>query len=146
MFESCERKQQALRDLFSACLDADARYQKIIELGKEQPKLDPSYKIPENIVNGCQSVVYLHSELKDGSVIFEAESDALISAGLAALLVRVYSGESPEVILKCPPKFLEDLGITASLTPNRANGLYSVHLRMKQDALKLLLKNNHKNA
>ena len=143
MYDSCEKKQQALRDAFSTCADADARYQKIIELGRQQSKLAMHAKTPENIVKGCQSVVYLHSELKDETVLFEAESDALISAGLVALLVQVYSGETPEVILKCPPAFLEDLGITASLTPNRANGLYSMHLRMKQYALKLLMKGNY---
>ena len=71
---------------------------------------------------------------------FEAEADALISAGLAALLTQVYSGETPETILKCPPTYLDEIGISASLTPNRANGLYSIHLRMKQEALKLLMK------
>ena len=72
-------------------------------------------------------------------IIFEAESDALISAGLAALLTQVYSGETPEVILKCPPSYIEELGINSSLTPNRASGLYSMHLQMKQEALKLLV-------
>lgn len=84
--------------------------------------------------------MYLHSFLRDGKVFFEGESDALISSGLAAILIRTYNGESPETILKCPPDFLEDLGISASLTPNRANGLYSIHLRMKQDALKWLMR------
>ena len=70
---------------------------------------------------------------------FEAEADALISAGLAALLIRAYNGETPEVVLKCPPSFIEELGINASLTPSRSNGLYSLHLQMKQEALRLLM-------
>lgn len=139
MFESCLKKQSEIKALFSNCASEEDRYKKIIELGRALPRLPEKYKVPDNIVQGCQSSVYLHSTLKDGLIIFEAEADALISAGLAALLVRVYSGETPEVMLKCPPTYLEELGISASLTPSRSNGLYSIHLRMKQEALKLLL-------
>jgi cysteine desulfuration protein SufE len=139
MYESCREKQSQMVALFAQCETEDLKYQKIIEMGREQPPLEKAYKIPENIVRGCQSTMYLHSHLKDGQVYFEAESDALISSGLAAILLRVYSGETPETVLKCPPDYLEELGITASLTPNRANGLYSMHLRMKQDALRLLI-------
>lgn len=139
MFESCLSKQNQMKALFHQCPSEDAKYQKIIELGRQQPPLEARHKTSENIVKGCQSVMYLHSFLKDGATYFEAESEALISLGLAAILIQVYNGESPEVVLKCPPTYLEELGISASLTPNRANGLYSVHLKMKQDALKLLI-------
>lgn len=137
---TCLAKQEKIKDLFDSCQSQESKYEKIIEIGREHPALSAQYKIPENIVKGCQSTVYLRSYLESGVVIFEAESDALISAGLAALLVQVYSGESPETILKCPPAYLSELGITASLTPSRANGLHSIHLRMKQDALKWILK------
>lgn len=139
MYDTCLAKQKEIKSLFSSCENEEARYAKIIELGKKLPHLPEEYKTKENIVSGCQSRVYLRSYLKDGAVFFEAESDALISAGLAALLTLVYAGETPEVILKCPPSYLDDLGVSTSLTPNRANGLYSIHLRMKQDALKMLL-------
>lgn len=139
MFESCLEKQNKIKDLFSECPTEEAKYEKIIELGQKQVPLSPAYKIPENLVKGCQSQVYLHASWKDETIIFESEADALISAGLAALLTQVYSGETPETILKCPPNYLEELGISSSLTPNRANGLYSMHLRMKQDALKMLV-------
>ena len=139
MFESCLRKQEEIKALFAGCSSEDERYQKLIDLGKKQPKLDPKYKIPENIVSGCQSTVYLHAYLQDGVVIFEAESDALVSQGLAVLLIKVYSGEPPETILKCAPTYLEALGISSSLTPNRSNGLYSIHLKMKQMALRLFM-------
>ena len=139
MFESCIQKQNQIRSLFNNLPSEDLKYQKLIELGRELSSLLPTDKIPENIVKGCQSTMYLRSQLCNGVVIFEVESNALISAGLAAILIKVYSGETPETILKCPPDFLEDLGISASLTPNRANGLYSIHLRMKQDALKLYM-------
>lgn len=86
--------------------------------------------------------MYLRSFYDNGIIVFEAASDALISAGLAALLIQVYSNETPEAILKCPPTFLESTGLSASLTPSRANGLYSIHLRMKQDALKFFTQNS----
>lgn len=141
MFESCLIKQNQVKALFKECTTDEARYQKIIELGRQQPHLKKADKVPANLVSGCQSTVYMTSRLENTQVVFEAEADALISAGLARLLIEVYSGEAPEVILKCPPTYLEELGINQSLSPNRANGLYSIHLRMKQEALKLLLKN-----
>lgn len=144
MDASCKAKQAKVKDSFAAFEGEEQKYERIIQLGRELPKLAPEYKIPENIVKGCQSTVYLRSYLKDGNVYFEAESDALISSGLAAILLHVYNGEPPEVILKCPPDYLEELGISASLTPNRANGLYSIHLRMKQDALRLLMQTHRK--
>jgi cysteine desulfuration protein SufE len=139
MFESCLAKQNQIKELFQSCTTIEDKYQKIIRLGREQPPLKDCYKIPANIVKGCQSTMYLHAYQSGNQVIFEGESDALISSGLAAILFKVYSGESPEVILKCPPTYLDELGISASLTPNRANGLYSIHLRMKQEALKMLI-------
>lgn len=139
MFTTCLEKQERVRALFNTSPTEEEKYQKIIDLGRALPPLDPAFKIPANSVPGCQSIVYLHSHLQDNLILFGAESEALISAGLAAILIQVYSGETPEAILKCPPTYLEDLGISASLTPSRANGLYSIHLRMKQDALRWLI-------
>lgn len=139
MFESCLAKQENIKSRFANCKTLEERYEKIIELGKELPALSEEYCIPENLVKGCQSRMYLSTHLEGGVVIFEGESDALISRGLAALLLYVYSGEKPETILKCPPLYLEELQIASSLSPNRANGLYSLHLRMKQEALKFLV-------
>jgi cysteine desulfuration protein SufE len=139
-FESCLEKQKQIKALFLRCSSEEEKYQKIIELGRQQPRLPGSDKIPENLVKGCQSNMYLTSNLSDGRVFYAAESDALISAGLAVVLIKVYSGETPETILKCPPDYLEELGISANLTPSRANGLYSIHLRMKQDALKIYMR------
>jgi len=140
MFESCVEKQRQVKALFAQCRDEEQKYQQIISMGRALPHLPSAEKLPQNIVQGCQSTVYLSSKLVDGSMLFAAESDALISSGLAAVLIKVYSGESPEAVLKCPPDYLEELGIGASLTPGRANGLYSIHLRMKQEALKLYIK------
>jgi cysteine desulfuration protein SufE len=134
-FESCLAKQRQLKGMFISCTTADQRYQKIIELGRDLPHFDAALKTPKLIVPGCQSVMYLHSTLSEDKIFFSADSEALISKGLAALLIAVYSGEMPEVVLKCPPLFLEQLEIHQSLTPSRSNGLASLFLRMKQDAL-----------
>ncbi len=136
---SCLEKQQKVKDLFVNCTTEEDRYKKIIELGALLKPLPPEFKVDVNCVHGCQSTLYLRSWVEKGKVFFEAESDALISRGLAYLLIVAYSGEEPEAVLKCPPDFLEELKITASLSPNRASGLYSMHLRMKQDALKILI-------
>lgn len=140
VFSSCLRKQEEIKKLFAQCKDAEARYHRIIELGRQLPSLAPEHRIPTNLVSGCQSQLFLHASYANGLVKLEAASDALISQGLAALLVLAYSEESPETILGCPPTYLEDLGIAASLSPSRANGLYSLHLRMKQRALEFLNK------
>lgn len=145
MFESCLAKQQKIKDIFLACPSEEAKYEKIIELGQTQVPLSAQFKGEANLVKGCQSQVYLHAYWSGDKIIFEAESDALISSGLAKLLTDVYSNETAETILKCPPTYIEELGISSSLTPNRANGLYSIHLRMKQDALKLLVEKEKNN-
>ncbi len=143
LFTSCLQKQEELKILFLACTSPDARYQKIIELGKALAPFDPAYKVEGNIVQGCQSTMYLHSSIENGKITFTACSEALISAGLAALLLYVYNEESPEAILKVPATYLQDLGIHASLTPGRSNGLSSMYLRMKQEALKHLVASSH---
>lgn len=140
LFSSCSAKQMQMKQLFSACTNADERYDKIIELGRQMAHLDSGLKVPENLVTGCQSQMYLHSFCREGKMYFEAESDALIAQGLAAILLTVYSAEPPEVVLRYPPTFLEELGIATSLSPSRANGLYSLHLRMKQAALHFMTK------
>ena len=98
----------------------------------------------EHVVRGCQSTMYLYTYLENGKVRYFAHSEALISAGLAALLLAVYDEEMPEVILQCPPLFLEELGIPNVLSPGRANGLSSLFLKMKQDALRFYLLQTNK--
>lgn len=137
-FASCFEKQEKVKKIFSNCATPEQRYQKIIELGRALAPLDPSFKTPENLVPGCQSLMYLHSRCEDGRMIFSADADALISKGLAALLLAVYNGETPETVLQCPPAYLEELNIPATLSPSRSNGLFSLHLRLKQEAIKYL--------
>lgn len=139
-FESCLHKQALAEKLFEACITPDEKYQKIIELGRNLPPYPLLDKTPEHLVKGCQSMMYLRSYLKDAKVCFEVSSEALISAGLAALLLFVYQEEFPEVILKCPPLFLEQIGLHSALSPSRSNGLSSLFLSMKQEALKALIK------
>ncbi len=120
-------------------LPSEQVYQQIMLFGKQLPPFDPEWKKEENLVPGCQSIMYLHASLKEGRLYFAAHSEALISAGLAAILISVYDGETPETILKAEPTFLEELNIPGSLTPGRANGLASLWLKMKQAALKALI-------
>lgn len=140
MTPTFQEKQDAIKKLFSSCATNEDKYRIIIELGRTLPRLPEAFKIEGNLVQGCQSKMYLHTSYDNGVLIFQGESDALISAGLAALLINVYSGESAETILKVPPLYLEELAISQSLTPSRSNGLYSLHLRMKQEALKSLIR------
>lgn len=139
MFESCLEKQNKIKALFASCVTEEQKYDKIIELGRHLDPFDPSHKTEDRRVRGCQSLMFLDSWRDEGKIYFRASSDALISSGLAYLLLFVYSGETAETVLKCPPNYLEELNITASLTPNRANGLYSMHLKMKQEALRHII-------
>lgn len=138
-FESCLNKQTITKNLFRACITPEQKYQKIIELGRNLPPYPSINKTLENQVSGCQSVMYLCSCLKETKLHFAVYSEALISSGLAALLLFVYQDEPPEVILKCPPLFLEEIGLQEALSPSRANGLFSLFLHMKQEALKALI-------
>ncbi len=142
MFDQCLEKQAKVKESFLSCKTLDAVYDKIIDLGKEQTPLTDIQKQSSIDVPGCQSKMLLYAVYKDGFVSFQTESDALISAGLGVLLTEVYSGEAPETILKCPPTYIEDLGISKALSPNRSNGLASLHLSMKQIALKLFMENS----
>ncbi len=138
MSEPFQKKSEEIRRLF-APLTPEQRYLKLIEMGRHLPPYPTELKTPDRIVRGCQSILYLATEFRDGKLYFQAHSDALISSGLAALLIAVYTGEPPETVLKCPPSFISDLGLASSLSLNRSNGLAHIHLRMKQDALKTFI-------
>lgn len=140
MLTSFEEKISLLKNLFSGCpsLNREAIYAKIMELGKKLPPLADTYKTPENIVPGCQSLMHLRSFYQEGKMHFEAASNALISSGIAYLLTSIYTGESPETVLTRPPQFLEELGIYSSLSLNRSNGLSQLFLKMRKDSLKYL--------
>ncbi len=134
-------KQLNAIKFFHGCATSGQRYEKIIELGRQLAPYPIEFKTPDCLVKGCQSAMYLHAQLVNGKIHFRAFSEALISAGLAALLLAVYHDEPPEVVLFCPPRFLEELGIHNSLSPGRANGLASLFQRMKKEALDFLINN-----
>lgn len=111
------------------------RYQLLIDLGSSQPKLDDKYKTEQNLIDGCQSRVWLQADIRDGLLHFQAESDALIVKGIVALLVRVLSDHTPEEILVADLYFIESIGLREHLSPTRSNGLLSMLRQMKLYAL-----------
>jgi cysteine desulfuration protein SufE len=115
----------------------DDKYQYIIDLGKSLAPMDEAFKTDERLIKGCQSRVWLHSELKDGNVFFHADSDAIITKGMVALMVRVLSGHSPKEITEADLSFVDKIGLKQHLSPTRANGLVSMIKQMKLDALAL---------
>jgi cysteine desulfuration protein SufE len=143
MNETFQKKCGEIKKKFTP-LTQEERYHLLMDMGRELPPFPDLLKTPDRIVRGCQSTLYLNTTTQNGKIFFEVHSDALISAGLAALLIAAYSGESAETILKCPPDFIAELGITASLSLNRSNGLAHIHLRMKQEALKSLIPSHGK--
>ncbi len=132
-------KHEAIKKIFDACKTPEERYELIISLGKKLPPLDPLFKTTQNLVEGCQSKLYLNSLLINNTLQFECDSDALISKGLAAILMHLYNNETPEHILKNPPTILSDLNIFISLSPTRAHGLRSLYLKMQKIALQHLV-------
>ncbi len=135
-FESCLTKQAMIKKIFIPAHTLDQKYQTIISLGKTLAPYPMEARQPQNIIQGCQSLMYLHAELSAGrKMLFFADSEALISRGLAAILISIYHEEPPEVVLTCPPSLFEELGLYAMLSPSRSSGLSSLFLSMKQRAL-----------
>jgi cysteine desulfuration protein SufE len=130
-----EDTQNRIAREFNLFEDWTERYKHIIKLGSKLTPLDSSKKIDSNIVKGCQSQVWLHAELNDGRIVFEADSDAAITKGLVALMVRMYSHQTPTDILETEPTFITEIGMNEHLSPTRANGLASMVKQMKIYAL-----------
>jgi cysteine desulfuration protein SufE len=116
-------RQQALVAEFQALPDWESRYARIIALAKGLPALAEEQRIEGNRVRGCSSTVWLWADLVDGNVVYQADSDAVLVRGLVAVLVGVYSGHPPALILASPPTFITELGLNQNLSQNRANGL-----------------------
>ena len=123
--------QDDIIEEFSGFDDWLDRYQLLIDLGSEQPALDDQYKTDSNLIEGCQSRVWLQADYVDGKVLFRAESDALIVKGIVALLVKVYSGHTPDEILGSDLYFVEAIGLKEHLSPTRSNGLLSMIKQMR---------------
>lgn len=120
------------------------RYEYMIELGKSLPMIDEARKTDDFIIKGCQSKVWLYADYQDNKVQYTADSDAIITKGIIALLVRVFSNQTPEDILNADLSFIEKIGLQEHLSPTRANGLVSMIEQMKRYALVFQLKNNIK--
>lgn len=120
---------------FSMFEDWIGKYEYLIDLGKSLPMIDPEYKTADKLIKGCQSQLWMHSQFKDGSIIFTADSDAIITKGMAALIIRVLSGHTPDEIMNARLEFVEKIGLTTHLSPTRSNGLLSMIKQMKLDAL-----------
>ena len=118
------------------------RYQLLIDLGSEQEPLPAEYKTDNNLIEGCQSRVWLQADFVDGKVFFRAESDALIVKGIVSLLIKVYSGRTPDEILDNEPYFVEAIGLKEHLSPTRSNGLLAMIKQMRLYALAFKAKNN----
>lgn len=121
-------------DLFDDWAD---KYEYLISLGKDLPSMNEEKKIEENIVKGCQSQVWLTAEAKDGNVFFEADSDAIITKGIIALLVKVFNGQPAGDIVNNNLSFIDQIGLKDHLSPNRSNGLVAMIKKMKAYALVL---------
>ena len=132
--------QEEIIEEFSAFDDWMDKYQMIIDLGNELPELDSRYKTDDNLIEGCQSRVWLQAEYTDGMVIFNADSDAIITKGLVSLLIKVMSGHTPQEILDSDLHFINEIGLTEHLSPTRSNGLLAMVKQMRIYALALASK------
>jgi cysteine desulfuration protein SufE len=130
-----ETIQNEIIDEFSMFEDWMQRYEYIIELGKSLPLIDENLKTDENIITGCQSKVWLHAIEKEGKIIYSADSDAILTKGIVALLIRVFSNQMPSVILQSNTDFIDAIGLKEHLSPTRANGLVSMIKQIKMYAL-----------
>lgn len=135
---SIDTKQQEIIDEFSIYTDWMEKYEYIIELGKDLPLIDTSKKTEDRLIEGCQSQVWVDSELNDGKLFFTADSDAIITKGIIALLIRVLDGQEPALIAKTDLHFIQEIGLQEHLSPTRANGLLSMVKRLKITALQAL--------
>ncbi len=117
--------------------DWEGKYEHLIDLGKSLPKIKEEYKTEERIIKGCQSKVWLHTEVKDEKIIYTADSDAIITKGMVALMIRVLSEQKAQDIVNSELEFINKIGLKEHLSPTRANGLVSMIKQMKLDALAL---------
>ena len=130
-----EAIQNQIIEEFSLFEDWMQRYEYMIELGKSLPLIAEQYKTDDYLIKGCQSQVWLHADYQEGKIFFTADSDAIITKGIVALLVRVYSGHTPKEILAAKTDFIDQIGLKEHLSPTRANGLVSMLEQMKRYAL-----------
>lgn len=129
--------QEEIIDEFEMFEDWMERYEHLIELGKSLPIIDEQYKVDENTIKGCQSKVWLHSDFQNGKIHYSADSDAILTKGLVALLLRVFTDQTPQDIIAANTKFIDEIGLKEHLSPTRANGLVSMLKQIKLYAIAL---------
>ncbi len=139
--KSINELQDEVIDEFSGFDDWMDRYQMLIDLGNELEPLDEKYKTESNLIDGCQSRVWLQADYHDGVIDFQAESDALIVKGIVALLIRVLSGHTPKEILDTDLYFIDRIGLHDHLSPTRSNGLLAMVKQMRMYAVAFGMKN-----
>ncbi len=127
--------QNEIVEEFSLFEDWMQRYEHMIELGKSIELIDPVNKVDDNLIKGCQSKLWLHAELKEDKLIFKADSEAIITKGIAAVLLRVFSNQTPKNIIEAKLEFIDKIGLKEHLSPTRANGLLSMIKQIKYYAL-----------
>ena len=127
--------QEEIVEEFSLFDDWIQRYEYMIELGKSLPIIDPEYKTDDNIIKGCQSKVWLHADLEENKLVFTADSEAIITKGIIAILIRVFSHQHPDAILDADTSFIDKIGLKEHLSPTRANGLVSMIKQLKMYAI-----------
>ncbi|MDL2222868.1 SufE family protein [Bacteroidales bacterium OttesenSCG-928-M11] len=142
--ESINTIQDNIIEEFSVYDDWMDKYALLIEMGNELPALEEQYKTPQNIIEGCQSRVWLEAEYLDGKVFFKGDSDAVIVKGIVSLLIRVLSGHTPNEILHADLYFIDAIGLKNHLSPTRSNGLVSMLKQMKLYALVFKTKEDEK--
>jgi cysteine desulfuration protein SufE len=130
-----EEIEKEIIEEFSNFDDWMDKYNYIIDLGKTLPQMDAKYKTISNLIDGCQSQVWLHAEMADNKIIFRADSDAIITKGIVGLLIRTLTNQSPDDILEAKLEFVDKIGLKEHLSPTRANGLTSMIKQMKLYAL-----------
>lgn len=127
--------QEEIIDEFAMFDDWMQRYEYMIELGKSLPLIDEKYKTDDNLIKGCQSKVWVHAEKNGDKIAFTADSDAIITKGIVAILIRVFSNQKPQDILDADTEFIDEIGLKEHLSPTRANGLVSMIKQMKMYAI-----------
>ncbi|MDG1652488.1 MAG: SufE family protein [Flavobacteriaceae bacterium] len=133
--ETITEKQQEVIEEFSLFEDWMQRYEYMIDLGKSLPLISEEHKTEDNIIKGCQSKVWVHAGLEDDRLVFTADSDAIITKGIIAILIRVFSNQPPKSILEAQTDFIDQIGLKEHLSPTRANGLVSMIKQIKMYAV-----------
>lgn len=142
MFMTINQLQDNIIEDFSQFNDWMDKYALLIDLGNSLQPIEEQYKVPQNIIEGCQSRVWLTAEMQDGVIVFQGESDAILVKGIVALLLQLFSGRTPDEILNADLYFVEKIGLREHLSPTRSNGLLAMIKQIKLYALAFKSRNN----